>query len=209
MKTNKEEILLTALNLFAQHGFEAVSTSMIATEIGITKGALYRHYKSKQEIFDSIIQKMFEQDEKQADENHVPVKTYEEDAESYEHISLEDLCEFINSKYLYWTENAFAVAFRRMITLEQFKNEEMNQLYQSVLASGPVNYTEDVFREMIRNNQLSEEAAAFGARNLAIQLYAPLRLSMQLFDANEDRECVKRNLRTITEEFAKRWRKEK
>ncbi len=45
MKTNKEEIMLIALKMFAERGFEAVSTSMIASELGITKGALYRHYK--------------------------------------------------------------------------------------------------------------------------------------------------------------------
>ena len=85
MKTNKDEIMLTALKLFAERGFEAVSTSMIASELGITKGALYRHYKSKQEIFDCIVKKMFEQDEKQANDNGVPVKEYSEDAEWYEH----------------------------------------------------------------------------------------------------------------------------
>lgn len=205
MKTNKEEILLIALRLFAERGFEAVSTSMIASELGITKGALYRHYKSKQEIFDSIIKKMFEQDEKQASDNSVPVKEYEEDAESYEQTSLSDLCEFVNNQYIYWTEDEFASAFRKMITLEQFKNEEMNKLYQDVLASGPVKYTEDLFREMIKNGQLSNEAKEFGARNLAIQLFAPLQLSIQLFDANEERERIKDDLRTITNEFEKRW----
>ena len=41
--------------LFARDGYEAVSVSMIAGELGITKGALYRHYKNKQDIFDSIV----------------------------------------------------------------------------------------------------------------------------------------------------------
>lgn len=36
MKTTKEDILLASLKLFAERGFEAVSTSMIASEIGIT-----------------------------------------------------------------------------------------------------------------------------------------------------------------------------
>jgi hypothetical protein len=148
---------------------------------------------------------MFEQDEKQASDNSVPVKEYEEEAESYEQTSLSDLCEFVNNQYIYWTEDEFASAFRKMITLEQFKNKEMNKLYQDVLASGPVKYTEDLFREMIKNGQLSNEAKEFGARNLAIQLFAPLQLSIQLFDANEERERIKDDLRTITNEFEKRW----
>ena len=44
MSKTKEKILLTALRLFAQDGYEAVSMSKIAGELGITKGALYKHY---------------------------------------------------------------------------------------------------------------------------------------------------------------------
>jgi len=36
-----------ALHLFARDGYEAVSVSQIAGELDMTKGALYRHYKSK------------------------------------------------------------------------------------------------------------------------------------------------------------------
>ena len=208
MKTTKEKIMQMALKLFAERGFESVSTSMIAGELGITKGALYRHFQSKQEIFDSIIRKMYKKKKKQAKDNSVPVKEYEEDAESYKHTSLKDLCEFVNSQYLYWTENEFALLFRRMISLEQFKNEERRKLYQDTLASGPVQYTENLFREMIKNGQLNREAKEFGARNLAMQLYAPLLLSIQLFDAGGDREKIKSDLRAITEEFAHRWKKE-
>ncbi len=200
--------MLTALKLFAERGFEAVSTSMIAGELGITKGALYRHYKSKQEIFDSIIEKMFEQDEKQAEETNVPVREYEEDAESYENTSLEDLCEFVNNQYTYWTENEFALYFRRMITLEQYRNEEMKKLYRDMLSLGPVKYSEDLFREMIKNGRLNGEAKELGARNLAILLYAPLQLSIQLYDADEkDNEKIRSDLRKITKEFEERWKK--
>ena len=50
----KEKILVTALRLFAVYGYEAVSVSRIAGELGITKGALYKHYKNKRDIFNSI-----------------------------------------------------------------------------------------------------------------------------------------------------------
>ena len=46
MENTKENILLAALHLFARDGYEAVSVSQIAGELGITKGALYRHYTS-------------------------------------------------------------------------------------------------------------------------------------------------------------------
>ncbi len=42
--------LYRSLHLFAQNGYETVSVSRIAGELGMTKGALYRHYQNKREI---------------------------------------------------------------------------------------------------------------------------------------------------------------
>lgn len=207
MKTSKEEILLTSLRLFAERGFEAVSTSMIAEQLGITKGALYRHFENKQAIFDGIIEKMYALDAQQAEDNKVPVGEYAEDAESYKNTDFADLCEFVNEQFLFWTENEFARLFRRMITIEQFTNKEMCEFYQKVIAGGPVEYTEDLFREMMTNGQLKEEAKEIGAKNLAIMVFAPLQLSIQLYDGGADSEEIKANLRAITADFQQRWMK--
>ena len=56
-----EKILIVALHLFARDGYEAVSVSQIAGALDMTKGALYRHYKSKRDIFDCIVQRMEQQ----------------------------------------------------------------------------------------------------------------------------------------------------
>ena len=61
MGNRKEEILIVALHLFARDGYEAVSVSQIAGELDMTKGALYRHYKSNRDIFDCIVQRMEQQ----------------------------------------------------------------------------------------------------------------------------------------------------
>lgn len=209
MKTTKEEILLTSLRLFAERGFAAVSTGMIAAELGITKGALYRHFENKQAIFDAIIARMFELDAQQAESGNVPEEKYEDDTESYQNTAFEDLCEFAFGQYVFWTENDFARLFRRMITIEQFTSPEMNRLYQDVIALGPVQYTEDLFSEMIRNGQLNKEAERIGARALAVQLFAPLQLSIQFYDGGEPKEQVRESLRVLIEDFKERWSSKK
>ena len=205
MKTTKEDILMKSLELFAERGYEAVSTAMIASELGITKGALYRHFENKQAIFDAILAKMFELDAKQAEDNRVPQQAYEESAEPYENTALTDLCGFVNEQFLFWTENGFAKLFRRMITVEQFKTPEKNRLCQDVLAMGPVRYTEDIFREMMKNGKLNEEAKRLGARDLATELFAPLYLSIRLYDGGADGEELKKTLRTLTKNFETRY----
>ena len=51
MVGTKEDIITAALHLFAKNGYEAVSVSQITGALGMTKGALYRHYQNKRDIF--------------------------------------------------------------------------------------------------------------------------------------------------------------
>jgi len=204
-KDTKEVILRTSLRLFAERGFDAVSTSMIASELGITKGALYRHFESKKDIFDSIIARMFELDAQQAAKNGVPEESYAENGASYKETALDNLCAFVNDQFVFWTENEFARQFRRMITIEQFRSPEMNKLYQDVIAAGPVQYTEDLFREMMANGKLNDTAKTLGARPLAIQLFAPLQLSIQLYDGGGNPVQIQDGLKKITKVFEKQY----
>ena len=130
MGNRKEEILIVALHLFARDGYEAVSVSQIAGELDMTKGALYRHYKSKRDIFDSIVKRMEQQDSEQARENEVPEESIEKTPEEYQNVSFDDFVEYSKSMFEYWTEDDFASSFRKMLTIEQFRSEEMQNLYQ-------------------------------------------------------------------------------
>lgn len=53
----KNEILDAAAALFARKGFDHTSTSDILEAVGIAKGTLYHHFKSKEAIMDAIIER--------------------------------------------------------------------------------------------------------------------------------------------------------
>ena len=148
MGNRKEEILIVALHLFARDGYEAVSVSQIAGELDMTKGALYRHYKSKRDIFDCIVEHMEQQDGEQASEYDMPQEDKEKMPEKYGAVSLDDFVEYSKSMFEYWTEDDFASAFRKMLTIEQFRSEGMQKLYQQYLVSGPAGYVKDLFKNM-------------------------------------------------------------
>ena len=114
----------------------------------MTKGALYRHYKSKRDIFDCIVQRMEQQDGEQATEYDMPEDEKEKMPEKYENVSLDDLVEYSKSMFEYWTEDDFASSFRKMLTIEQFRSEGMQKLYQQYLVSGPAEYVKDLFKNM-------------------------------------------------------------
>ena len=92
MGDTKEAILTTALQLFAGNGYEAVSVSEIAGALGMTKGALYKHYKNKRDIFDHILIRMEQRDAEQAGNCEMPEGTLEEMEEQYRDISMEQIC---------------------------------------------------------------------------------------------------------------------
>lgn len=96
MGDTKEAILTTALQLFAGNGYEAVSVSEIAGALGMTKGALYKHYKNKRDIFDHILIRMeqrdAERDAEQAGNCEMPEGTLEE---------MQRLTFYVFKRYLY------------------------------------------------------------------------------------------------------------
>ena len=181
MGNRKEEILIVALHLFARDGYEAVSVSQIAGELDMTKGALYRHYKSKRDIFDCIVQRMEQQDSEQARQNEVPEESIEKVPEEYQNVSVEDFVGYSKSMFEYWTEDDFASSFRKMLTLEQFRNEEMQKLYQQYLVSGPAEYVKDLFKNMKIENP--EETA--------VKFYANMFFYYSVYDGASDKAKVK------------------
>jgi len=54
MKTKKEIILETATNLFANLGFEKTSVAAICEKAKVSKGLVYHHFSSKDEILIAI-----------------------------------------------------------------------------------------------------------------------------------------------------------
>ena len=181
MSNRKEEILIVALHLFARDGYEAVSVSQIAGELDMTKGALYRHYKSKRDIFFCIVQRMEQQDVEQASEYDMPEEEKEKMPEQYENVSMDDLVEYSKSMYEYWTEDDFASSFRKMLTIEQFRSKEMQDLYQQYLVAGPASYVKDLFDSMGFTN----------AKDQAVRFYAVMHFYYSLYDGAEDKENVK------------------
>ena len=53
----KNEILDAADELFGQKGFDGTSTNDILEKVGIARGTLYYHFKSKEDIMDVLIER--------------------------------------------------------------------------------------------------------------------------------------------------------
>ena len=55
VETKKEQMLRVAEQVFAEQGFKGATVKEIAERVGIKTSGLYDHFKSKEDIFDSLI----------------------------------------------------------------------------------------------------------------------------------------------------------
>lgn len=197
MNDTKENILMTALRLFARDGYEAVSVSTIAGELGMSKGALYKHYKSKRDVFDKIVERMYQIDSERSQEYDVPEHKYETDPKAYENTTITNIKNFTIAQFKFWSEDTFASDFRKMLTLEQYRNPEMAELYNNCIVAGPVSYMEDIFREMMTKGILKQS----DPRQLAVEFYAPMFLLINISDISNDKKTSAELLKNHIERF--------
>ena len=178
----KERIWETALELFAQNGYLGTSMNDIAKQLGFTKAALYKHYTNKQEILNRIVERMNEMDYERAKQFEMPEGNLTEIVAAYQKTPIEKVRAYSKAQFLHWTEEEFSSRFRKMLTLEQYRDPEMAQLYQKYLATGPVDYMAAIFRSLTD----SEEAAQY----LALEFYGPMFLLYSVSDSGAEQEQV-------------------
>ena len=107
-KNTKEKILEEALKLFAQSGYMGTSMNDIASKLGVTKAALYKHYKSKQEILDSIIEKMNELDIESVKQYEMPEGDLEKVTAEYKETAFDKIKQYLASGPLTYMEALFS-----------------------------------------------------------------------------------------------------
>lgn len=178
----KERILETALELFAQSGYLGTSMSDIAARLGITKAALYKHYAGKQEILDRIVQRMNELDAARAAAYEMPGAAAEGFAQAYLNTPLDRIRAYSTAQFDHWTREQFSANFRKMLTLEQYRDARLAQLYQENLASGPVKYMAAIFRPLTDSDET--------AMQLALNFYGPMYLLYSVYDGAADQSAV-------------------
>jgi AcrR family transcriptional regulator len=55
---SRDALLAAAARLFARDGFAGAGTEAVLAETGLTRGALYHHFRDKQDLFDAVCQRL-------------------------------------------------------------------------------------------------------------------------------------------------------
>lgn len=159
-RNTKKKILIESMKLFSIHGFDAVSIRKIAEAVGVGNSALYKHFRSKQEILDAIV-------------DYCKEYFMEVSSKQMTHIeSLSDLKAACLQMFDFQTKDELMVMFRRLLVIEQFKNPQMAEIYRSFFVDLPVNSQAQLFEMLIKEGSMKNKNSVV----MAMELYSPFFL---------------------------------
>ena len=153
----KQRILREALRLFSQKGYDAVSVEQIVDAVGIKAPSLYKHYKSKQDIFNAIFEETAKRYGAFAESISVHLGDSGQDLQVFSAITADGLVEKVRSLISYSLHDEFVSQFRRMMTIEQFRSPELSALYSQRYVEQIQNYNKGLFQRMIAAGVMVDE----------------------------------------------------
>ena len=185
MENTKQRILEEALALFAEKGFANVYVGEIAGRVGIRAPSLYKHYKSKQAIFDAIVEEMHRRFLEQAGLLNIHGNNPDADAEIYQQLPEEALVRLGINLFLYQLHDDYTRRIRKMLTIEQFRSRELADAYMRQYMDDPMGYCAILLKQAVDQGVLQ----AGNVEVMALQFYAPFYMLMTVCDRDPEREA--------------------
>lgn len=180
----KHRILDEALTLFSEKGYANVFVSDIAERVGIKAPSLYKHFRSKQAIFDAIIGEMNDRFLDEAKELRIAGNDAAADAETYKGLSEEQVIRLGIDLFRYQLHDDYARRIRKMLTIEQFHDPSLGAVYSKQYIDGPLAYEEQLLAMLAKQGVLRTE----NAETMTLHFFAPFYLWMTVCDREPERE---------------------
>lgn len=176
----KQKILNEALTLFSEKGYSSVYVGDIADAVGIKAPSLYKHYKSKQEIFDSCVKVFSERMEDIRTGLRLPDTA--KAGIDYQTVTTETLIEIANGLFMFYWQDDVAAKFRKMLMIERYHNPELNELFEDLFINGAVRHEEKIFSDLIQAKIIKNE----NPHIIALRFYTPIFYLLQKYDMHPD-----------------------
>ena len=173
-KDTKEKILTKALELFSRKGYEGTNINELMGSVGLVKSAMYRHFNSKEEIWNALLDRL--------------IAYYEERFGSAENLppvpeSLEELLAMTMRMVNFTVHDETVVMTRKLLTIEQYRDERARKLATKHFLTGLTEMFSHVFSGMMEKGLLRRENPEL----LAFSYTAPISALIHLCDREPDR----------------------
>jgi AcrR family transcriptional regulator len=183
--STKQRILAEALTLFSERGYEPVTVAEIAKAVGVKAPALYKHYKSKRDIFDAIVAQMQASYDQQAAAMQMDGRDAGKDQSLYIDTSEDATVKRSMELFLYFLRDDNERKFRKMLTLEQYGDKDLAAVYAKQYVDFPLAYQSALFGFMVGTGV----TIPVNPQIMALQYYAPVYFYLRVCDRQPEREA--------------------
>lgn len=194
--STKERILSEALSLFSVHGYSSVSVRDITKTIGIRESAIYKHYKNKQAIFDTIIHISAERINQFQQEL---INTAGQEVSDDTNFSIDLIQKIYCRLFSFYLTDEILSKFRKMMIIEQYKSVELNTMFTEMFIEKTLRYQTEVFRQLIQEGRIGGTDPEI----MALHFYSPVFLLLFRYDTSTEKleEALKLIQKHIQEFF--------
>lgn len=174
-KPTKDKILDSALTLFAEKGYDGVGVDLIAENAGIKGPSLYKHFKGKEDILDSLIQKA--------------EAYYQDNFGSVIKLgkipgSMDELIDLSLKRIDFTLHDPTIKKVRKLLTMEQFRNHRIALLTTKYNIDSVQGIYHKIFQAMMDNGIMRKTDPEM----LSMSFAAPVSLLIQMCTREPDRE---------------------
>ena len=173
-KDTKEKILSAALEMFSQNGYAGTNIRELTASLGLVKSSMYRHFESKEEIWNSLLDEM--------------TAYYNQRFGSPEHLppvpdTLEDLVAMTMRMVDFTVNDENIIKTRKLLTIEQFRDDRARELATKHFLTGLEEMFSRIFAGMMDKGLLRRDDPAM----LAFAYTAPISTLVHLCDREPER----------------------
>lgn len=171
----KSKILDEALVMFAENGYKGTNLRDLASRLGLSKSALYKHYSSKDAIWNALLDRM----EAYYAEHFGSADNLPNQPKSMEELYI------LTMKMVDFTLNdARIILTRKLLLTEQFHDERVCSLATKHFMVGTKNIFANIFKKMMNDGILKNDDPEM----LAFIYTAPVTSLIQLSTREPDKK---------------------
>lgn len=173
--TTKTRILEQALVSFARDGYKGTNLRDLAAELGLTKSALYKHYESKEAIWNALIDRMeaYYTERFGSPEKLPPVpKTWQE------------FSAMVMGMLDFTMHDPQIILTRQLLLTQQFRDERARRLATSHFLTGTHEMYTEIFTQMMERGLMKRDDPAM----VAFAFTTPITALVHQCDREPERE---------------------
>ena len=188
-KDTKERILMEALEMFSQKGYEGTNIRELSASLGLVKSGIYKHYESKEAIWNALLDRM--------------IAYYGENFGSAERLppapdSLEDFVSMTMRMVNLTIHDEQIVKTRKVLTLEQYRDDRARDLATKHFLTGLTEIFTHIFAGMMDKGLVKRDDPAM----LAFAYIAPISALIHLCDRQPEKtEDAVRKIEAFSRHF--------